>query len=245
MPHGLAFYPCFFGLLLASGAGCDGGTGSPPDQDGTSYAQTAAGQAGEPKVAVDVVINRAPRIASMLSSAGRVDGDVPVTLVTTASDPDGDKLAFLWTSTCPGTFDRTDAAEATFTTPALPEETADCAFNVVVSDGHGGDARGTLTLSAVRPKMNVGPVLGPVAQSTDLAAADHVVVLHAAGCGQSLTWTWTASAGTLSDQRDTEGGSDVAWRAPATPGTSCTITVTATDRDGASTHHAFTVGVSS
>jgi len=242
MTHG--FRVPILGLaLLASMPGCVGGADNQPTKNGASYSQPSD-HAAEPTVAVEMVINKAPRITSMLSSTGRVDHDVPVTLYVSASDADGDKLSFLWKSSCAGMFDRTDTAQTTFIANALPAEAEACAFDVVVGDGHGGDAQGTLTLSAVPPKINVGPAIGPVAQSTDLAATDEVVVLHAAGLGRALTWTWKASAGSLSDQIDTGDTSDVRWQTPATPGARCTITVTATDLDGASASYELTVRVS-
>jgi len=61
---------------------------------------------------------------------------------------------------------------------------------------------------------------------------------------EAITWTWTTSDGTLSNQVDQAGASDVDWQAPATPGETCTITATATDPEGASASAKFTVKVS-
>jgi len=71
-------------------------------------------------------------------------------------------------------------------------------------------------------------------------------LLHATATdpdGEVITWTWTASDGTLSNQVDQAGASDVDWQAPARLGETCTITATATDPEGASVSLVFTVQV--
>ncbi len=181
----------------------------------------------------------------MTSSTGNVASDSPLTLQVTASDPDHDPLVFAWTSTCPGSFDRADLDQVTFIVGTLATG-ADCSFQVVVSDGHGGTAKGTLVLSAAVPVINIAPTMGIVYQSTDAADGGEVVLLHASATdpeGQPLTWTWKASDGAFSDQVDQVGFSDVRWTAPAIPGVGCTITATATDPGGASASFVFKVQV--
>jgi hypothetical protein len=192
-----------------------------------------------------MVINAPPQVDAMVSSTGHVASNSPVTMQVTASDPDHDPLGFAWTSTCPGTFDRTDRDQVTFVTGTLATD-ADCAFQVVVSDGRGGTGTGTLVLSAAVPVINIAPTMGIVYQSTDAADVGAVVLLHASATdpeGQPLTWTWKASDGVFSDQVDQVGSSDVGWTAPATPGVRCAITATATDPGGASASFVFQVQV--
>jgi hypothetical protein len=122
----------------------------------------------------------------------------------------------------------------------------DCAFQVIVRDGHGGTAKGTLVLSSSVPVINVAPTMDLVYQSADVADVAEVVPLRASATdpeGQSLTWIWKASAGEFSDQNDQAGSSEVNWTAPASPGVRCTITATATDPGGASASYVFTVQV--
>jgi len=233
-------------LVIAVTLGCEG---QPPTESPTQPALNSAPlSATEPDQGtgkVEIVVNAPPRVDSMTSSPGRVASRAPVTLQVTASDPDHDPLVFAWTSTCPGMFDRTDRAQVTFITGTLATG-ADCAFQVSLSDGHGGTATGTLVLSAAVPVINIAPTMGIVYQSTDAADVGEVVLLHASATdpeGQPLTWTWKASDGAFSDQVDQVGSSDVRWTPPATPGVRCTITATAKDPGGASASWAFKVQV--
>ena len=230
--------------IIAATLGCDG---QPPQTAPAISAEplSAAAAPDEGNAKVEMVINAPPQVDGMSSSTGDVASNSPVMLRVTASDPDSDPLSFAWTSTCPGSFDRTDRDQVTFITGTLDRD-ANCAFHVDVSDGHGGNAKGTLVLSAVVPIVNVAPAMGIVYQSTASANVAEVVLLHASATdpeGQPLTWDWKASDGVLSDQVDRAGSSDLNWTAPATPGIQCTITATATDPGGASASFVFTVQV--
>jgi hypothetical protein len=235
-------------LVVATILGCEG---QPPPEGPTEPAPNAAplSKSGPDQgtAEVKIMVNSPPRVDGMTSSTGNVASNAPVSLQVTASDPDHDPLSFAWTSTCPGTFDRKDRDQVTFITGTLATG-ADCVFQVVVSDSHGGTATGTLVLSAAVPVINIAPTMGIVYQSTDAADVGEVVLLHASATdpeGQPLTWTWKASDGSFSDQVDQVGSSDVRWTAPAILGVSCTITATATDPGGASASFVFKVQVGS
>jgi hypothetical protein len=233
--------------LFAAISGCEGqpSTESPTSPALSGQSLSAANVPDQGKATVEIVVNAPPRVDAMTSSTGNVASNSPLTLRVTASDPDHDPLAFAWTSTCPGTFDRADLDQVTFITGTLATG-ADCTFQVSVNDGRGGTATGRLVLSAALPVINVAPTMGIVYQTTDTADVSQVVLLHASATdpeGQPLTWTWKASDGVLSDQVDQAGFSDVNWTAPATPGVRCTITAAATDPGGASSSWVFTVQV--
>jgi hypothetical protein len=235
-------------LVVATTLGCEG---QPPPEGPTEPALNAAPLSkpgpDQGTAEVGIIVNAPPRVDGMTSSPGHVASEAPVNLQVTASDPDHDPLVFAWTSTCPGTFDRTDRDQVTFITGTLATG-ADCSFQVIVSDGHGGTAKGTLVLSSAVPVINIAPTMGIVYQSTDAADAGEVVLLHASATDpedQPLTWTWRASDGAFSDQVDQVGSSDVRWTAPAILGVSCTITATATDPGGANASFVFTVQVQS
>ncbi|MGC9985963.1 MAG: hypothetical protein ABSF35_20350 [Polyangia bacterium] len=230
--------------IIAATLGCDGQPAPTAPAIGSEPLSVTA-VPDEGNAQVQMVINAPPRVDAMASSTGRVASNSPVTLQVTASDPDHDPLSFAWTSTCPGSFDRVDRDQVTFITGMLATG-ADCSFQVLVSDGHGGTAKGTLILSSAVPVINVAPAMGIAWQSTNTADVAEVVLLHASASdpeGQPLTWTWNASDGALSDENDQAGSSDVHWTAPATPGVQCTITATATDPGGASASYVFTVQV--
>ena len=221
----------------------EGALGPALSRKAVSAAPSSADNEGHAKV--EVVFNNAPKVDAMTSSAGRVSSGAAVTLKVAASDVDGDALTFAWTSNCPGAFDRSDMDAVTFTCGTLSSGMV-CAFAVVVSDGHGGAGKGSLVLSSVAPVINVAPAMGIVYQTTNAANAAEVVLLHASASdpeGQSLTWTWKASDGVLSEQKDEAGVSDVHWMAPTIAGAHCTVTATATDPAGASASYVFDVQV--
>jgi len=204
--------------------------------------QVGADQA-QGKAQVEISFNTSPRVTAMTNSSAPLAAGSPVTLQVTACDDDGDLLGYHWTSTCPGIFDQPTLAKTVFVPGALTA-TVDCAFTVEVSDGRGGRGTGTLHLPVTKLVVEVAPTIGVVSQSTDAAGPSDVVVLYASASdpeGQNLTWTWTASDGTLSGQNDRPDGSDVRWTASATTGHSCTITATATNAQGASASYVFDV----
>ena len=240
----------FLGVIVSA---CDG-SGSSASPGSTDFSQvgpssrTAPGpgaEADQGAASVAIVINQRPVITAMQSSAGGVDSNLPVTLQVAATDPDGDALSFVWKSSCPGSFDRTDLAQVTFT-PGTLAGTVSCTFAVGVSDGHGGSCQGTLVLSTTPPKIIVAPIMGIAYQSTANARAGEVVALHASASdpeGGALTWTWQAAVGSLSQQSDGAGSSDVQWTAPMATGLAYPITVTATDPEQASASFVFRVNV--
>ncbi|MGB8297565.1 MAG: hypothetical protein WCG85_19250 [Polyangia bacterium] len=249
MPQSFAFRTtALLAPLFAATFGCEGqpSTESPTSPALSGQPLAAAAVPNEGNAQVEIVVNASPRVDAMTSSTGNVASDSPLTLQVTASDPDHDPLSFAWTSTCPGTFDRADLAQVTFITGTLAGG-ADCTFQVLVNDGRGGTAQGRLILSSAVPVINIAPAMGIVYQSTDAAKVGEVVLLHTTATdpeGEAITWTWTTSEGTLSNQVDEAGASDVHWQAPAMPGETCTITATATDPEGASASVNFTVSVS-
>lgn len=247
MTHGFASRRIVLcNLLMVAPLGCDGSSASGPTTE-MSGAQVSSDDHNQAKATVALVFNAAPRVTSISSSVGRVDSNVLIVLQAFASDSDGDILSFVWKSSCPGTFDRSDLAQVSFTAGTLPTGVEACSFEVDVSDGRGGEAKGTLSISALMPKINVAPSIGMVTQSTDLANAEEVVYFHVTGSdpeGEPIQWTWSASDGTLSDQADQVETSDVHWETPARPGVRCTITATATDPEGESTSFEFEVRIS-
>lgn len=231
------------GLLILTGvAGCDGSAGEAPTQTGVSYAQPSK-PSPEAATSVQVVVNRSPRVVSIDSSTGLLTSGGSVQVTARVTDPDGDAVTVRWRSSCPGDFDRDDTLSATFVAGLLPAEVEACGFEILVDDGHGGQTAGLLTLSTVAPTIVVAPIISTTSQSADDAAAGQGVFLEAIAPGGPWMWSWNASAGLLSAQTDTGDASAVLWEAPPEAGT-CTITVTAAQRDGARTPHAFTVHVS-
>ncbi len=204
--------------------------------------QVGSGE-GQGGAAVDIFINAAPVVTAMTASPGPIESGSAVQLQVSANDPDGDKLSYRWTSTCPGAFDSPTQAATGFL-PALTSGTTSCSFSVQVADGRGGVGLGTLTLSAVKPVIHVGPAMGITYQSPAAPGAGDVVFFHAEASspeGQPLTWKWSADAGTIAAETDQAGSSDIHWTVPDAKDVSCTVTATATDPQGASAFYVFSV----
>jgi hypothetical protein len=190
---------------------------------------------------VVVTINTPPRVTSMSASLAPV-GDSSIILSAVARDADDDVLSYQWSSTCAGTFDRPSANPTTFRSATV--SSGECSFSVEVSDGRGGNGSGVVVLSSTKPVVNVAPQMGMTYQTSDQVSPGGSVLLHAEAAdpeGQPLTWTWTASAGTLSNQVDGIDGSGATFNAPQTIGVGSTITATATDPLGASSSFVFRV----
>jgi hypothetical protein len=215
------------------------------DAQGKAASATAKVQVGSAQgsARVVVVINDPPQISGMQSSPAPVASGTTVTLSVSASDSDGDALAYHWRCSCPGRFSDPAQTATTFE-PALSSGTDSCTFSVDVTDGRGGLGTGSLVLSAKQPLIHVGPTMGVTVQSSDVAGPGDVLALHAQASTPDdgpLTWRWSASAGSFSDEVDGASASDIRWIAPATATGHCAITAVATDAWGTSASYVFDV----
>lgn len=176
------------------------------DAQGKAASANAKVQVGlaQGSARVVVLINDSPQVAGMKSSPAPVVSGTPVTLSVSASDSDGDALAYHWRCSCPGNFSDPAQAATTFE-PALSSGTDSCTFSVDVTDGRGGLGTGSLVLSAKQPVIHVGPTMGVTVQSSNVADPGDVIVLRAQAStpdGGPLTWSWSANAGSFSDEVD-------------------------------------------
>ncbi|MGO9291968.1 MAG: hypothetical protein ACLQIJ_24825, partial [Polyangia bacterium] len=143
------------------------------------------------------------------------------TLVTTATDADGDALNYTWTVTapCTGTFANTAIAPArpystaTFTLTSSYSTAPSCNLQVVVDDGNwadtgkpkGGVITNSLTLPVVGPSNQVAspPSFGYAYQSksviSDGDTVNLAIVVNCPGTGGTVVepLTWTSTDGTL------------------------------------------------
>jgi len=164
--------PYLRGLLLASSAlaglvllGCSTESGdglNDPSQplNASSALQTStpspAPQPTEPQntkgagAEVLITFNHSPKVTNILSDVGRLNAGDRAQLQVIASDVDGDKLTYTWKSECTGRFDHPSSPTPTFTLDVLPT-VGSCGLVVTVTDDHGGEGKGTLTLAAAPP----------------------------------------------------------------------------------------------
>jgi hypothetical protein len=197
---------------------------------------------------VSMRINRAPVIDNMTAALSPLEVNVEAGLLATASDADGDRLTFEWSSTCDGHF--VDNGPNPRFTLQLAPASGSCTFRVVAQDGAGGSGQGDLVVPVGAPVVieTGAPVVGLVFQSTDVVEPGQTVTLgiDAADANESLlVFEWRATAGRLTDQQDlqpegqTPGKSTITWTAPAEAGSAWEVTVVVRNRAGAETSYVF------
>ena len=121
-------------------------TSNPPAAPPPTQRQPPTGATAD----VTITFNHAPQVTNVLSDVGRLDAGDRAQLRVSAHDMDGDKLTYDWTTECKGNFDRPTSPSPVFTLDVLP--TADsCTLVVTVTDDHGGENQGILTLTAAAP----------------------------------------------------------------------------------------------
>jgi hypothetical protein len=131
-------------------------TSTPPISPPPTQPQPSKGASAD----VTIIFNHAPQITNVLSDVGRLDAGDHAQLRAIAHDVDGDSLAYAWTTECKGSFDRPSSPTPVFTLGVLPA-TGSCGLIVTVTDEHGGENQGILTLAAAPP-----PVIVVVAEPT-------------------------------------------------------------------------------
>jgi hypothetical protein len=175
--------------------------------------------------------NQPPTITSLTPSATSVGPGDSCTVTCTASDPDeGDTLSYAW-SASGGAISGTGS----MVTWIAPTTEGTYTVTVTVSDDEA-----TVSDSCSIQVVNAPPAIASLTPSaTNLAPAGSCTVTCTASDpdGDSLTYEWTASGGTI-----TGTGSMVTWTAPAAEGP-YTITVTVSDGKGGTDSESCAVSV--
>ncbi|WNG50510.1 kelch-like protein [Archangium minus] len=191
-------------------------------------------------------LNTAPRVASVTATPSTVKVGETSTLAVTASDEDGDALAYQWSASgCSGTWGDATSATARFTPEALPPGgSCDCHLSVAVSDEHGGLAHGTQSLCVETEKY--APEVVSSSQSSSFVPQSGTVTLRVEARDpqdSALSFTWEASQGTPGTPTNTATTSEVVWTVPECVSGEKPVTLTATVSNtwGLSTSRAFTI----
>jgi hypothetical protein len=152
---------------------------------------------------ITAIPNTLPVIAGLMADPIPLQKGQPSTLTVNATDPDGDALSFVWTSSCAGVFGAATSATTTFLLDSASTANS-CEFQVVVRDGTWSDGTpkgaitNTLTLPVGAALVQTAPVFGIVYQSLDtITGGDAVVFAVNASdpAGGAIRYNWTTSSG--------------------------------------------------
>jgi len=121
-------------------------TSNPPAAPQPTQPQAPKGTSAD----VTITFNHAPQVTNVLSDVGRLDAGDRAQLRVSAHDVDGDKLTYAWKTECKGSFNHPSSPTPTFTLDELPIPSS-CDLVVTVTDDHGGETQGILTLAAAPP----------------------------------------------------------------------------------------------
>jgi hypothetical protein len=163
--------------------------------------------------------NHQPIIASLEAEAEQVVALGNLQVTCTASDPDGDQLSYNWSASAGEVNGDGDAAMWT-----APASEGSYSVAVVVTDGHGGEVKGYVTIAV---RANNPPIIASLtagAEWTTPSGSIQVTCSASDPDGDELSYNWTATAGNISGT-----GTLVNWIAPQAVGT---YNITVVVRDG-------------
>jgi hypothetical protein len=223
-----------------------------------SYQLTAAAldAAGNTRTSAPVpfsvgAANRPPVASATAANPATVNEGQGTALSVTASDPDGNALAYSWTQLAPaspqGTFNDAAVANPTWTAPLLSAQTA-FTLQVTITDGRGGSAVSTVvvTVANVAASNRAPTVDAAIGGPTTVLSGDSIELTIGATDpdGDALTYSWRTNPvglGTFTNG-DTSAAS---WRsAEVTTNATRTVTVQVVVSDGvASVTRSLNVGV--
>jgi hypothetical protein len=215
-------------------------TWSAPASEG-SYSVAVAvtdGRGGEAMdyKAITVRTNNPPTITTLTAAENWTTPLGAVQVACTASDPDGDELSYNWTVTG-GNISGTGAVVNWI----APQAVGTYNITVVVTDGYGGEAARSISLS-VAPgtvptieKLCVSPKGHVYLRKSTAAGCDYDVWRNmeydiecvASNAGGGLSYDWSCTAGNVSGS-----GSNITWTAPNELSVAVTVTVTVSDIGG-------------
>jgi hypothetical protein len=210
-----------------------------PAADG-NYSITAAvsdgkGGTDSQSVTVTVSTNHAPVISSVTPSPATVYANGSSAVTCSATDADSDTLNYEWIAS--GGSISGSGNVITWTAPA---EEGGYAVTATVSDGKGGTATLGAAIVVEAAPVNHAPVITDLTSSPISVAPSASASINCFATDDDsdpLSYTWNASAGTVSGS-----GGGITWQAPATEG-SCTINVVVDDGNGGTDTRSLIISV--
>jgi len=207
------------------------------DSRGASSAVTitvsVVNASSEGGAAIDVRFNSYPVVSAISALRTRVDVGEFTTVSVTASDNDGDSLSYHWTSTCAGTWTNATASTTSFSPSARPLGACNnCQMTVTISDGRNGQTTGSLAFCVASTATNrFPPTIVRANQSSLTAQPSQQLTFEVTASdpqNSTLTFTWSASRGSVGMPQSSATTSRVVWTAPACVPTGTTVSMTAT-----------------
>jgi hypothetical protein len=176
----------------------------------------------------------APRIQSLMAAAIQVEEGDSTTIFAKAFDQDSPNLNYEW-STEGGSISGSGTA-VKWLSPASSGE-----YEVMLIVGDDTDQKDTATITInVVAEINVAPQIESLQKGDGVVDPNETIALQVTAIdenGDSLTYEWTASSGSISGS-----GSTVNWTAPAAESVA-QITITVTDEGGLSDSETTTIWV--
>ncbi|MBU1616082.1 hypothetical protein KJ693_12345 [bacterium] len=189
-------------------------------------------------------VNHPPNIPSNpLPTDKAPDQPINIGLSWTGGDPDGDSVKhdiYLDTTSPPNTLASSGQTETTYDPPHILSINTTYYWRIVATDNH--DSSTTGPVWSFTTGTNQAPTISSLsANPTTVSLGGNSTITCTASDpdGDSLTYTWTKTGGTIS-----ENGFQVTWTAPQTDRT-YTITCTISDGKGGADQKSVTVTVAS
>jgi hypothetical protein len=153
-----------------------------------------------------------------------------------AYDPDGDAVTYAWSDNCGGTFGSAITASTTWKAPATAPANNLCTLTLVATDSVKASGTATaeiyISTSGNRPPIIANLFVPRFATSGSTGNALSAYAYDVKGL--PLSYAWTASCGTLTNNTATP--QNPTWAAPVVATqTDCTVTATVTNSDSSVT----------
>ncbi|MFB6263962.1 MAG: Ig-like domain-containing protein [Bradymonadaceae bacterium] len=158
----------------------------------TVQVSDASGAKSSGEVWVSTRSNNGPRISGLSTSPSTVAAGGTIVAVVGASDPNGDNLAYTWDISGKGwsiTAAPNDPSRANVSAPKKPGRTG--IVQVKVSDGAGGTARASATVSTEPNRAPVVGSLGATPSTVARGGTSTVAVGASDPDGDKLSYTWS------------------------------------------------------
>ena len=185
------------------------------------------------KITIPVRANKPPTIASLIADTDWTTPSGSLQVTCTASDPDGDELSYEWSANG-GDISGTGAVVNWI----APQEVGTYNITVVVKDGYGGEAAGSVSLSVATgtpptiEKLCVAPKGHTFLRQCTQSGCDYDVWKNmeydvecvASNTSGELSYDWSCTAGNVSGS-----GANITWTAPNETLVDVTVTVIVSD----------------